>query len=51
MSTEKGKKKGIFFLPVLLALPLAAALVYFAIRFGPTARKLISVLIKLVVSA
>ena len=53
MSTEtrRRKKGGIFLLPFLTALPMIAVLAFLAFRFGPTIRKLISILIKMAVTA
>ena len=36
-------------LPVLTAAPIIAAFMYLAIRFGPTVRKLMKILIKMAV--
>ena len=53
MSTEKhiARKTGVLLLPVLTAAPIIAALAFAIIRFGPTIRKLLNILIKMVVTA
>ena len=49
--THIARKTGVFLLPVLTAAPIVAALVYLMIRFGPTVRKLLNILIKMAVTA
>ncbi len=50
MSTEhKGKGRGIWLVPVLLALPFAAILIYGVSRFGPDLMKLVSAAVKAMV--
>ena len=47
VSTErKDRREGGWLLPLLLALPFVAALIFAAIRFGPRVIKLINVAIK-----
>ena len=47
MSTETKKRgKGKWLLPVLLALPFLAAIIFAAVRFGPVLLQLISAAIK-----
>jgi hypothetical protein len=52
VNTETGKRRNgrIFLLPVLMALPVATALTVLMIRFGPTIRKVIGIMIKLAVT-
>ena len=50
MNTEqKGKGRGIWLVPFLLALPFAAVMIYGAWRFGPDLMKLISAAVKAMV--
>jgi len=51
VSTKRGtiRKAGVLMLPILTAAPLIAALAFLMIRFGPTIRKLINILIKMAV--
>ena len=52
MSTkEKRPGRGIYLLPAAIAAPVAAAVLLAVIRFWPTIRKLLSIVIKLVVKA
>ena len=52
MSTEKKKTgSGVWFMPLLLALPFLAAIAFAAVRFGPTLLRLINVMIKAAVMA
>ena len=53
MSTEKHtvRKAGVLFLPVVMAAPIIAALVFLIARFGPTIRKLLNILIKMAVAS
>ena len=47
MSTEPKKPgKGIWALPLLLAVPFLAVLAFAAVRFGPTILRVINVIIK-----
>jgi len=47
VSTENRKPgKGIWLAPVLLALPILAAMAFVAIRFGPLIAKLINAAVK-----
>jgi hypothetical protein len=47
VNTEnKGPGKGIWLAPVLLALPILAAMAFAAIRFGPLIVKLINAAVK-----
>ena len=47
MSTEpKKRRKAVWALPVILALPFLAVILFAAFRFGPTLLRLISVAIK-----
>jgi len=53
VSTEnrtRGKLR-IFWLPVLTAVPIIAGALFLAFRYGPTIRKLLGILIKMVVKA
>ena len=47
--TRIARKTGVMLLPVLTAAPIIAAFMYLAIRFGPTVRKLLNILIKMAV--
>lgn len=51
VSTKKGiaRKTGVLLLPVLTAAPMIAAFIYLFIRFSPTVRKLLNILIKMAV--
>ena len=52
MSTERKKTgKGVWFMPLLLALPFLAAIVFAAVRFGPAVLRYVNVLIKAAVVA
>ncbi len=53
MSTEAKKKKaaGTFFLPLAVAVPIAAGMILVLNRVWPAIHKLVSILIKLVVKA
>ena len=52
MSTEqnRGKRKRILLLPLLTAAPIILAMLFAYFRWGPVIRKLISILIKVVVT-
>ncbi len=52
MNTEHNgrKKRRVFLLPVATALPVIAVLTFIMIRYGPTVRKLIGIMIKLAVT-
>lgn len=53
MSTEtqpRGKLR-VFWLPVLTAIPVIAAVLFLALRYGPTLLKLLGILIKMAVKA
>ena len=53
MSTDnrmRGKLR-IFWLPVLTAIPIIAGALFLVLRYGPTVRKLLGILIKMVVKA
>ena len=45
------RKTGIVLLPVLTAAPIIAAIAFVLLRFGPTIRKLMNILIKMAVTA
>ena len=47
--TPKIKRSRLGLIPLLLALPFAAVLIYAALRWGPTLRDLIYVAVKMVV--
>ena len=47
--TRIARKTGVMLLPVLTAAPIIAAFVFLMIRFGPTLRKLLNILIKMAV--
>lgn len=50
MSTEhRGKGRGIWLAPILLAAPFAAVIIYGVSRFGPDLMKLISAAVKAMV--
>ena len=50
MNTERREKgRGIWLMPVLLALPFAAVMIWCAYRFGPDLMKLISAAVKAMV--
>ena len=52
VSTERKKAgKGIWLMPLLLALPFLAAIVFAAVRFGPAVLRYVNVLIKAAVVA
>ena len=53
VSTEAGRKqgRGIYFLPLLAAAPIIAAMAAAVIRFWPEVHKLLNIMIKLVVRA
>ena len=53
MNTEKERKpgKGLYFLPLLMAVPVLAAAALAMVRFGPKILKLLNILIKVVVRA
>jgi len=52
VSTERKKTgKGVWFLPLVLALPFLAAIAFAAVRFGPTVLRYVNVLIKAAVVA
>ena len=52
MNTEtKGYKRRIRILPLLMALPFLAAVVFAALRFGPTLLRIINVAIKAAVAS
>ena len=53
MSIEAGRKqgRGIYFLPLLAAAPIIAAMAAAVIRFWPEVHKLLNIMIKLVVRA
>lgn len=52
MSTEKKKPgRGVWLMPLLLALPFLAAVVFAALRFGPALLRVINVVIKAAVVA
>ena len=44
------KRVGLFLLPILTAAPIIAGMLFAVYRFGPTVRKLLNVMIKLVVT-
>ena len=48
---ENRPGRGIYLLPAAIAAPVAAAVLLAVIRFWPTIRKLLSIVIKLVVKA
>ena len=47
--SRTARKAGVLLLPVLTAAPIVALFVYMMIRFGPTIRKLLNILIKMAV--
>ena len=49
IKTRTARKTGVLLLPVLTAAPIIALFVYVVIRFGPTVRKLLNILIKMAV--
>ncbi len=49
--TERKPGRGIYLLPLAVAVPIAAAAAAVFIRFWPTVHKLLSIMIKLVVKA
>jgi len=53
VNTEKKKvcKPGLYFLPLVIAVPVAAAMILAVNRVWPYAHKMLSILIKLVVKA
>ena len=51
IKTERRPAKGIYLLPFAVAAPIAAAAALAVVRFWPTIRKLLSIVIKLVVKA
>ena len=51
IKTERRPGKGIYRLPFAVAAPIAAAAAAAVVRFWPTIRKLLSIVIKLVVKA
>ena len=51
IKTERRPGKGIYLLPFAVAAPIAAAAAAAVVRFWPTIRKLLSIVIKLVVKA
>ena len=52
VSTEKKKPgRGVWLMPLLLALPFLAAVVFAALRFGPALLRVINVVIKAAVVA
>ena len=53
MSTDKKKHPVIsgYAVALLMALPAAAAVIYAALRWGPTVKALLNVVIKMVVTA
>ena len=53
MSTDKGRKqgRGIYLLPLITAVPIAAAMAAAAVMFWPEVHKLLNILIKLAVRA
>lgn len=48
-STKPGK--GLYFLPLTVAIPIIAVMILAILRFWPEMRKLLSILIKLVVKS
>ena len=51
IKTEHKPGRGIYFLPLAVAAPIAFAAAFVLIRFWPTVHKLLSIVIKLVVKA
>ena len=52
MSTEKKKTgRGVWFMPLVLALPFLAAIAFAAVKFGPMLLRMINVMIKAAVMA
>ena len=49
--TGKGKRIGLFFLPLAIAAPIVATATLGIVRFGPKIAKLLNILIKAVVKA
>ena len=52
MNTEKKKTgRGVWFMPLVLALPFLAVITFAAVKFGPTLLRMINVMIKAAVMA
>ena len=52
MNTERRKKtRGFVLLPLVTALPVAAAMTWMALRYGNLIHKLISIVVKMAVTA
>ena len=49
--TRTARKTGVLLLPVVTAAPMIAVFVFLMIRFGPTVRKLLNILIKMAVKS